>query len=213
MLNHYGMPFVFSETIWNFIATTKIFGKQKDTENWFYINAETLDKHIMKRMDTFLFSNHLEIFGKVWGLDFVFNFLHHHQLLSDEHYENMLENITYFRNELIRISSDSLWQMMFVFEWPRTNDYAIDPSEKNLFNDTYGLEEPDAAEIVKRYLSIYFIPERIQSELHLKKREKEMGLPFWTEDMPYTKQDQTPGRNDPCPCGSGKKYKKCCMNK
>jgi hypothetical protein len=22
---------------------------------------------------------------------------------------------------------------------------------------------------------------------------------------------KTPGRNDPCPCGSGKKYKKCCM--
>jgi len=21
---------------------------------------------------------------------------------------------------------------------------------------------------------------------------------------------QNPGRNDPCPCGSGKKYKKCC---
>lgn len=25
--------------------------------------------------------------------------------------------------------------------------------------------------------------------------------------------EKTPGRNDPCPCGSGKKYKKCCMNK
>jgi uncharacterized protein YecA (UPF0149 family) len=24
------------------------------------------------------------------------------------------------------------------------------------------------------------------------------------------KADQEPGRNDPCPCGSGKKYKKCC---
>ena len=23
----------------------------------------------------------------------------------------------------------------------------------------------------------------------------------------------TPGRNDPCPCGSGKKYKKCCLSK
>lgn len=22
-----------------------------------------------------------------------------------------------------------------------------------------------------------------------------------------------PGRNDPCPCGSGKKYKHCCMNR
>jgi hypothetical protein len=24
--------------------------------------------------------------------------------------------------------------------------------------------------------------------------------------------DFEPGRNDPCPCGSGKKYKKCCLN-
>lgn len=23
----------------------------------------------------------------------------------------------------------------------------------------------------------------------------------------------TPGRNDPCPCGSGKKYKSCCMTR
>ena len=24
------------------------------------------------------------------------------------------------------------------------------------------------------------------------------------------KANDKPGRNDPCPCGSGKKYKKCC---
>lgn len=24
---------------------------------------------------------------------------------------------------------------------------------------------------------------------------------------------QKPGRNDPCPCGSGKKYKQCCLSK
>jgi len=27
---------------------------------------------------------------------------------------------------------------------------------------------------------------------------------------PTVIQEATPGRNDPCPCGSGKKYKKCC---
>ena len=26
-----------------------------------------------------------------------------------------------------------------------------------------------------------------------------------------TKKIETPGRNEPCPCGSGKKYKKCCI--
>ena len=27
------------------------------------------------------------------------------------------------------------------------------------------------------------------------------------------KTEPTIGRNEPCPCGSGLKYKKCCMNK
>jgi len=34
------------------------------------------------------------------------------------------------------------------------------------------------------------------------------------EDVPETKtvkhEGSKTGRNDPCPCGSGKKYKKCC---
>ena len=36
------------------------------------------------------------------------------------------------------------------------------------------------------------------------------------EDLPLTEPVRTTpkiGRNEPCPCGSGKKYKKCCMNK
>ena len=31
-----------------------------------------------------------------------------------------------------------------------------------------------------------------------------------TQKKPVVKSDQVVGRNDPCPCGSGKKYKKCC---
>ena len=31
-----------------------------------------------------------------------------------------------------------------------------------------------------------------------------------TEKVEPIRADQEPGRNDPCPCGSGKKYKKCC---
>jgi uncharacterized protein YecA (UPF0149 family) len=28
---------------------------------------------------------------------------------------------------------------------------------------------------------------------------------------PYVRTVPKVGRNDPCPCGSGKKYKKCCL--
>ena len=32
--------------------------------------------------------------------------------------------------------------------------------------------------------------------------------------MKKSKKNKTKiGRNDPCPCGSGRKYKKCCLNK
>ena len=44
-----------------------------------------------------------------------------------------------------------------------------------------------------------------------------MGLPvMYDEDEPcesmetYRREAPKVGRNDPCPCGSGKKYKKCC---
>lgn len=35
---------------------------------------------------------------------------------------------------------------------------------------------------------------------------------YWTSGAFKTRQPQAhkPGRNDPCPCGSGKKYKRCC---
>ncbi|MEO8008132.1 MAG: SEC-C metal-binding domain-containing protein [Betaproteobacteria bacterium] len=31
--------------------------------------------------------------------------------------------------------------------------------------------------------------------------------------LPYVRATEKVGRNDPCPCGSGKKYKKCCLPK
>jgi uncharacterized protein len=41
---------------------------------------------------------------------------------------------------------------------------------------------------------------------------------FWKEQKymaqqidPMMSMDHKQGRNEPCPCGSGKKYKKCCL--
>ncbi|NOZ62027.1 MAG: hypothetical protein GXO74_10135 [Calditrichaeota bacterium] len=36
------------------------------------------------------------------------------------------------------------------------------------------------------------------------------GLPGLTKVETYHRETPKVGRNDPCPCGSGKKYKKCC---
>ena len=41
--------------------------------------------------------------------------------------------------------------------------------------------------------------------------EDEAPLPPPVE--PIRNDKDAPGRNDPCPCGSGKKYKACCAKK
>lgn len=35
---------------------------------------------------------------------------------------------------------------------------------------------------------------------------------FREKRVPFVKIKELPGRNSGCPCGSGRKWKKCCMN-
>jgi hypothetical protein len=42
-------------------------------------------------------------------------------------------------------------------------------------------------------------------------RQAHRDEPFEHIHEPYVRDLPKPGRNDPCPCGSGKKYKKCCL--
>ena len=51
---------------------------------------------------------------------------------------------------------------------------------------------------------------RVRSSDDLEAEEK---LIEETEKVQPIQADKPPGRNDPCPCGSGKKYKNCCAKK
>lgn len=42
------------------------------------------------------------------------------------------------------------------------------------------------------------------------KRKKESMVSDGDSDKPYVRNERKIGRNEPCPCGSGKKYKYCC---
>ena len=55
--------------------------------------------------------------------------------------------------------------------------------------------------------------ERSRSSMTSDEIDAEQELLDNTPPVDPIKADDTPGRNDPCPCGSGKKYKKCCALK
>jgi uncharacterized protein len=44
-------------------------------------------------------------------------------------------------------------------------------------------------------------------------RLEDAGLAFADSPLPFVDPFKGVGRNDPCPCGSGKKFKKCCLDR
>jgi hypothetical protein len=137
----------------------------------------------------------------------------------------MSENIHFLECEFMVNARGSLWKMMFVFEWPQL--YLKDPHQVRMFSDTYRYNiDEQIAKNLNNYLKIFVVPERIQLEIdnhnNLKKEsgfeydpdyDFDTGYGFPDPVLPIVNPGPKIGRNDPCPCGSGKKYKKCCIDK
>lgn len=212
MYQQYHLPFIFSECIWDFVNTKKLFGKYEGIENWFYIDVPTLSEYTLAQYDTLFRNNVIEIFGKVWGLNYVFEFLNHYQLIPADKYEIMQENIAHFKNEMIGLLGSELWKMTFVFKWPHIDGDSDYSEEMNLFNSTFGVDELTADDKARNFTLSRPVLSRIKTELELHEKRNHPDS-FDTQSSPYIKLEPKIGRNDPCPCGSGKKYKKCCLGK
>ncbi len=67
----------------------------------------------------------------------------------------------------------------------------------------------------KQYASLYkYFDGGRYFDLYPEEKVRSQGRVLYQDDeKPYTNPYKNVGRNDPCPCGSGKKYKYCCMNK
>lgn len=92
------------------------------------------------------------------------------------------------------------------------------------------LKEPNPIETMEEdtVVSLAFEKEKLYKNMVDAKADWLYNLPMWddifdpeTKKALYLEQKKSGtvivgkkiGRNDPCPCGSGKKYKYCCMNK
>jgi preprotein translocase subunit SecA len=59
-------------------------------------------------------------------------------------------------------------------------------------------------------ISIYLLKSEIRQNTERKAVAKKMITNDGKDGVKIQKKSDKVGRNDPCPCGSGKKYKQCC---
>ena len=63
---------------------------------------------------------------------------------------------------------------------------------------------------INRDISIYLLKSEIRQNLERKQVVKNAITNDSKDHTKIQKKSTKVGRNDPCPCGSGKKYKQCC---
>ncbi len=226
MKDNYNIPFAHSDLMFSILANKDLYKNKKNAENYFLFPFDKLDKHFAENFDNMFLSNMEEVFGKVWGLEYVYYFIHEYGMISDEGFEQMKQIIRALKYLFISIVSEDLWKMTFVFKWPHL--YAPDPEEERMFRITYEQNSDNRNEAFYNYKNLLYItlPDHLKVKVNrpnyskledtydiddaLDSHHSRDGIENWSE--PYIKKEKDVGRNDPCPCGSGKKYKKCCLN-
>jgi hypothetical protein len=82
----------------------------------------------------------------------------------------------------------------------------------DLIRETFKIKEVD--ELLRGNLEEIEIDLGLREDRRIKGIVDKLDLLTIPEvSKPLVNRENKTGRNDPCPCGSGKKYKKCCLNK
>ena len=106
---------------------------------------------------------------------------------------------------------------------------AMNTLRNEIFTQKYGQKDPlviyksdafnmfdEMIERIREYTAVALFNARIEARIEKTGQSAVLNNPVQpaTNGVQGTyHSDKTANRNDPCPCGSGKKYKNCCMNK
>jgi hypothetical protein len=92
--------------------------------------------------------------------------------------------------------------------------YCSNPGDYNLPEDVktdlHGLFRDPAKAVPAFVYSMDEFLRQWEEEHHEEEEDGDTGGYSDTSGLPFIRLEPKTGRNDPCPCGSGRKYKKCC---
>ncbi len=190
------MPFIVSGTIWDLM--TEYWFREKGGKGIYSIDYKSFDEYNSSLIGFFgqYLCNNIAV---IVGSTYVYDFLHQTGLTTDTVHQNALEVINRLLKPVYELKA-YLWKNGFLKNWQKADSTNPLEYQKLIANIDFAYNDKQVVE---------FKP----FEEHYGFDNIGKSLPNFDKSEPNfvpVRTDPKIGRNDPCPCGSGKKYKKCC---
>lgn len=204
-------------------------GAVDTTDKAFKIKTESFIELIRSLSGNMFSPNEPETIATLWGSVYLYEFFYEKKYITLETFNHFLEATKILKGQIIAENLAELWRSNFVHTWPKPNCISATEftQEHLIFKKSVDLEPEPFNDLRKE------ISEELSAigELanYIEEGSKRISQPYMklydkifdadspksefinnNEGMPIVRDEKKTGRNDPCTCGSGKKYKKCC---
>lgn len=208
--------------------------KAKSFDAYFRVTSVSFEEYLVGFSDMFV-SNKPEMIATLWGSVYIYDFLHQLEIIPTVVYEDFLKTAQKLKGTLIGTFTPDLWRSNFVHHWMKADSVSDNEfrEEHNIFTKSISIKYEDFSVTSEELsdelskigpLADYIIKggesrmikddfsffDKLFKDNAERYDDDEEYIPFEEKHLEPVRIEPKVGRNDPCPCGSGKKYKKCC---
>lgn len=213
------LSFGLSRIIWSEMMSFWDKKNNKNLKSNIYFKTKTKDfeKYLIQITGNYFVDNSQLMIAVLWGSNYVYDFLYSVDLIDQKNYENAIMVSKNLKTKVIETLSENLWNYNFVHLWQKPDSISESEfeKEKNLFVESLYFKKPIAINKPAEKNEEEWLTELTKTNKPKEERKSKplnYVTPTYDENNKQipAKSESKVGRNDPCPCGSGKKYKKCC---
>jgi SEC-C motif len=226
----------------HFVVSAKIWGlmmrywmpNNQGSQNYFAIETQKFNDFIKELSEDFFTNDKAQRYAVLWGSVYVYDFLFEKELITSKIYDEFIITSRELKGIFIADYFSKLWEFDFVHRWQKPDSISEIEfvEESKIFEKSLNFDKSDFSEfkpiitselaaigVLSEYIykgEVIIIKEqkkinsRINSLLHI--ADDDFFVPPSNLKPIIRTIDEKISRNDPCHCGSGKKYKKCCLN-
>ncbi len=236
-MHNRNFPFALSGRLWDKLLEfweESNNNKQCKPDEYFLIQTNEFEKYLSRLSGDMFIDNKSEMIAVLWGSVYIYEFLKSIEIIDKKTFDKLIDISRILKGKVIGQYTSDLWNSNFVHVWEKPESISSIEfnEEEKIFKKSLLFKHQKftrlRSEISEELNKIGELSEFIINGGKSDDNDSELSLfedlfspknDFKDPDDSYhdssiinepIKTEKKVGRNEPCPCGSGKKYKKCC---